>query len=188
MKQIITIGLIVFLSIPCLAQWRSTGGNVQVFAFGVHDTSLFFSEDHHMGRKNPNGEADTGLDFTQGNFTTFASVGPNFFAGCYNAKIGGGPCALTTNNGSSWKTVIDAPVGTNGTYVFANYAYKIALSINNGNTWQHLSYPSGMNYAGDGSVVYTCATSYWAGTSSAGFWRSLDSGFTWLRPPQQPPF
>ncbi len=183
MKHITLFAFITYLSLPCMAQWHNDETNIQIVAFGVHDTSLFFSDDHSMFRRYPGGWADTGLDFTLGNFTTFASAGPNFFAGC-----DGGLGAETTNNGASWTSVIGGPVGSNGTYVFGHYANRLAFSTNQGNSWQHLSYPAGNRYVGTGKAVFMVTTAYWAGTPQAGVWRSLDSGYTWAKLPQQPPF
>ena len=185
MKQLFISIFLILVAVPCLAQWHYEGTNGQVLAFGVHDTSLFFSFEGHL--YGPNGEADANLDFTQGNFTTFASAGPNFFTGSYNSDdigIGG----MTTNDGTSWSVVIGGPVGSNGTYVFARHSKYIARSTDNGNSWQYLPYPNGSGYAGTGSVVYSVAANYWAGTSSGGLWRSLDSGYTWSKLPKQPPF
>ncbi len=187
MKQTLIFSIFfISISMPSVAQWKRQG-NLETFAIYAHDTSLFFSQHQSLFRLNPNGEADSGLDFTQGNFTTFASAGPNVFAGSYNSDDGG-VGAISTNNGATWKTVIGGPVGSNGTLVFAHYAHHLACSTDNGSSWQHLSYPDGTGYVGADSVMFMVTSSYWVGTSFAGLWRSLDSGYTWSKIPRQPPF
>src|SRR5581483_4383963 len=176
----------IVLAIPCHAQWKWIGTNIECVGFGLHDSSFFVSLDHRIDRI-PGGTKDTGLDFTEGNFTTFASAGPNFFAGSYNSTDDGNG-EITTNNGSSWKLVIGGAIGSNGTYVFGHYGHHLARSTDVGNSWQHLTYPDGTGYVGTGAVVYMCTSEYWASTSSAGFWRSLDSGYTWAKVSPQPPF
>ena len=184
-RYFISIILIAFATGPCAAQWKNAGYDpYQIVAFGVHDSTLFLSAasyqsiEAHLYRYK-GGEADGGLDFTQGNFTTFASVGPNFFVGSYNALNGYGVGAMSTDNGSSWKTVVGGPIGSNGTYVFGNLgtypngdSSVIARSTDSGKTWQRRYYPAGLSYVGTGAIVYT-------NTSRYGILRSLDSGFTW---------
>ncbi|HET6401370.1 MAG TPA: T9SS type A sorting domain-containing protein [Candidatus Kapabacteria bacterium] len=170
-RTLISIILIAFAAAPCIAQWKFYS-NIEVFAYGAHDTSFFFSEQGHVDRLNPNGEADAGIDFGHGNITTFASVGTNFFCGSGPPDMGDG--YLSTNDGASWSDPIGGPVGTNGTYVFAQYASRIARSRDTGRTWEHLSYPAGNSYAGTGACIYT-------NTPNNGIWRSLDSGFTWAQ-------
>jgi hypothetical protein len=173
--------LLTIIACPSIGQWRDMHTTVRNDAFGVHDTSFFVSgpplQGHSLYRFNPNGDADDGLDVSQGPVTTFASLGSYFFAGGTNPKNGVG--ALSTNNGASWRTVVGGPVGTNGTYVYGCWgAYPdslvsiIALSKDTGRTWRKLPYSAGMSFAGSGACVLT-------NTPSWGVLRSLDSGYTW---------
>src|SRR5450755_694182 len=92
MKRTLTFLLFIFAAIPCSAQWKSIFGNGysngSIF-FGVHDLSLFIStgapSGWYVARYLPNGlrpnitcvgqVADTGMNFTQGNVTSFAALG-----------------------------------------------------------------------------------------------------------------
>ncbi len=183
MKNAIFV-LILCIALPCTAQWKTASENEQILAFGVHDTSLFISvasPEQGVFRFIPTGapgshwaETDSGIDFTQGNITSFASLGRYFFAGSGPPNQGIG--FLTTNNGEGWTEPIGGPIGTNGTYMFGQYATRIARSRDSGktNTWEHLSAPAGSSYVGFSSYVFT-------NTPSNGLWRSTDSGGTWAQ-------
>src|SRR5579884_2730781 len=186
MKRSLIFIILIGITIPCHAQWVQDPGNTQVVAFATHDTSIFYSGDHWMVRDFPLGFADTGLDFRYGNYTTFASIGKNFFAGSYDSRDEGNG-ERTTNNGSSWTLVIGGPIGSNGTYVFGHYAHHLAISTD-GDTFQHLTYPDGTGYVGTGKVVYMCTSEYWQTNPMYGFLRSMDSGYTWTKLDTQPPF
>ena len=113
MKQVIVSMFCIAFAIPCFAQWRDAGfagyDGSKVLAFGVHDTSLFVG-DSGAGRHlvyrwvppNTWGRADNGMDPSQGNVTSFATLGRYLFAGMTNSRGGPGPGYFTTNNGSSW--------------------------------------------------------------------------------------
>jgi hypothetical protein len=169
--------------VPALAQWSYIDGGLgtagSTLAFGVHNDTLFGSGTgaglNSVSRYiSPQvwAGADNGIDFSQGGITTFASLGPYFLAG--SAPPSQGVCTLSTNNGASWVTVLGGPVGTNGTYFFAQYATRIARSRDSGRSWEHLSPPAGNFYAGMGAYVLSA-------TSSNGIWRSMDSGADWSR-------
>ena len=183
MKHLILFFNLLIVPVPAFAQWKDANLGVQVLAFGVHDTNFFVSDAlgtglhlvYHCQLAMPNlwFGADSGMDPTRGNVTSFASVGAYLFAGSGPTSTGNG--YLSTNNGSSWTDPIGGPVGTNGTYIFAQYATRIARSTDSGKTWEHLSYPAGNNYTGNGACVFDYTNS--------GIWRSLDSGFTWAQIP-----
>src|SRR5580698_7632325 len=103
MKQLITI-LIFFASVPCAAQWKGPiFGNDQIIAFGVHDTSLFISSSSYVGLYTPWGnhlwtEEDGGINFSDGNISSFATLGKYFFA-----NIGTGFTFRSSDNGASWQ-------------------------------------------------------------------------------------
>src|ERR1700722_14400317 len=100
MKQTLISIILICAAVPCLAQWRYTG-NLQVLAYGVHDTSLFVSYEGNLGRHNPNGEADTGINFSYGNVSSFASLGRYFFANIVNSEFQ--YPFRTSNDGSLWQ-------------------------------------------------------------------------------------
>ncbi|HEY3874230.1 MAG TPA: T9SS type A sorting domain-containing protein [Candidatus Kapabacteria bacterium] len=111
--------------------------------------------------------ADAGISLSQGNVTSFASVGPFLFAGLVQSTA-----YLSTNNGSSWKEAIGGPVGSNGTYIFGTYGSSIARSRDSGKTWEHLTQVPVINYAADGNCIFA--------NSGVGIYRSRDSGANWL--------
>ncbi len=184
MKRTFFFFFILIASLPSSAQWKNANFNGQVLAFGACDTNFFWSDVlgsgfhlvYRFAPTSPNGwfGVDNGMDTTGGNITTFASIGPYLFAGSGPTSIGNG--YLTTNNGSTWTDPIGGPVGTNGTYIFAQYATRIARSTDSGKSWEHLSYPAGNNYAGNGACVF-------AYTPNNGIWHSSDSGETWAQIP-----
>ena len=182
MKRSLAILLsILFLHMPCHAQWHDAGfeSDHPIIAFGIHDTTLFWCYNsppdslifRYMPPANWARVAYSGIDRSQGFITTFASLGPFFFAGSGPTSTGSG--YRSTNNGLNWKEVIGGPIGTNGTYMFAQYATRIARSRDSGLHWEHLAYPAGMCYAAiNGLYVF-------AATPLSGLYRSTDSGGVW---------
>jgi hypothetical protein len=182
MKKMFFFFVIFAAALPCSAQWRNAYLDAQVLAFGVHnDTSLFVSafelnpntgnESFVVRYASPNqwNEAESGIDFTQGNVTSFASLGEYFFAGITNGLI-----YRTTDNGSNWKVIdtIGSPIGTNGSYFFGVDAKGIARSRDSGKTWESTGDNlSPINFAGNGEFVFAA--------TSTGTWRSTDSGTNW---------
>jgi Secretion system C-terminal sorting domain len=187
MKHALVIFLFIFTT-PCTAQWRYTGfGDLNgdnagvVLALGVHDSSVFAGYAGDGIWRYTAGTwtvVNKGLDLTQGNIITFASLGAYFFAGSGPPSQGIG--FLTTNNGSNWTEPIGGPVGTNGTYVFGQFATRIARSTDSGKTWHHFPQPAGNNYAAIGATVFA--------NTSTGVWRSAHSGDTntWVRDTMPP--
>src|ERR1035437_8188685 len=127
-RSFISIILIAF-AIPCAAQWKNAYKAEPILAFGVHDGSLFISIDPastpdaliwRLGSLSPNVVwviSDTGIDHTQGNVTSFASLGRYFFASTSN-----GPAYQSTNNGSQWSDAnVGGPICSNGKYLFGTY-------------------------------------------------------------------
>ncbi len=168
MKTLIVV-LITVISVPCNAQWKYAGSNIQIIAFGIHDTSLFVSYVGHMGRVNPTGEADTGINFSYGNVSSFASLGQYFFA-----NIGTGYSFRTSNDGSSWQQRPGGKaIATNGRYLFARYQYfgygpYMSVSRDSGNTWDSLA-----NFDPQSCIaIGTCIFANTGGTLQ----RSLDTG------------
>ena len=182
-RSLILILLIAISASPCAAQWIDVGLgyptqlNQQgaMIHFGIHDDTTLFAS-----FPQPNGgllryfppktwiEYDNGIDFTQGNITSFASLGRYFFAG-----IGGRPSYRSTNNGTSWsETGVASPVCSNGKYLFAYGGTGIYRSRDSGTTWEDaVDNIAANNFAAMGAYIY-------AGTPNA-IWRSADSGTTW---------
>ncbi len=182
MKHTLII-LFLVVAAPCAAQWKTAAYNNQILAFGVHDTNLFVSSNGSVDRYAPwQGafqwvESDGGIDFTQGNVTSFASLGNYFFAG---GTINGGPGAAyrSTDNGSSWILNASGPVATNGTYLFGCSATTTYRSRDSGNMWLPVAVRSANSYAAIGAYIFA--------STPNGTWRSIDSGANWTQ--ISPPF
>jgi len=196
MKQILISIILTTLAFPCSAQWKYEGTNGQVLVFGVHGSSLFKSFERDLSRINPNGSADTGIDFTRGNITSFASLGRYFFA---NSSPSPDPnefviSYVTSDNGSHWSEFKGGlGVASDGSRLFGTYQYflvgpYIAMSRDSGVTWDSVASFNGGNYvnafATNGACIY--ATTIYE--SKGSLWRSLDTGArgTWTK--LSPPF
>ncbi len=175
------ISIILFLALPCGAQWQFVAGNLGTSgtesAFGVHDTSLFASGDGSIGRYlSPQhwAKADSGINFSlgsSGEVTSFASLGRYFFGG-----IGNGPVYISTNNGTSWfHGTTASPIASNGTYLFSNYVgpNQIILSTDSGSTWDTVFDIPVNSFAAKGAFIFA--------SNGDGVWRSTDSGWHWAR-------
>ena len=185
MKKFIAFLLFIFAASPCAAQWQSAGGNVNTFgtllAFGVHDATLFASFVNPGGgvfRYVPPDRwlyASNGIDFTQGNITSFASLGSYFFANPSN-QLGYSQIILSTDNGLHWNYQIQAagPVGTNGTYLFGTLYTtppSIIRSRDSGKTWDSVANFAPDGFAANGACIFA--------SNSTNFLRSTDSGTNW---------
>ncbi len=191
MKHTLISILLIAVALPCAAQWKTAVYDDQILAFGAHDTTLFISvppfpsSPASVLRFVPNAapadhwvEADSGIDFTQGNVTSFASLGKYFFAGMTLSRGGSGTAYRSTNNGSNWSENIGAPIGTNGTYLFGTFGSNVALSRDSGKSWVHLSTVLPVtSYAAIGVCIFA--------TTANGVWRSKDTGNNWsqIAPP-----
>jgi photosystem II stability/assembly factor-like uncharacterized protein len=181
MKKILAF-LFVFstFATPCAAQWKTAAYNDQILAFGVHDTNFFVSSNGGVNRYAPwQGafqwvESDGGIDFTNENVTSFASLGTYFFAGCVEGGL-----YRSTNDGASWNQLqSDGPVYSNGTYLFGNSLSSAYRSRDNGSNWQTMNCPEASSYASIGSYIFAIANN--------GLMRSTDTGNTWTK--ISPPF
>ena len=186
-KKTLVIALLLLGTVNANAQRTFCAGSTQIYAFGVHDHLLFvgwgiilptdplvwrfFLNDYYQQHEQSYWvEAGTGLDKTRGNITSFASLGPYFFAGSFPNDIS--TVYRTTDSGAHWKEVIGGPVGTNGTYLFGSYGIGIARSRDSGFHWEHLSAPQGNLYGSiHGAYVFSA--------TSTDLYRSTDSGGTW---------
>jgi Secretion system C-terminal sorting domain len=189
MKKILFLFLTSIAAVPCSAQWKNASMGGPVLAFGVHDTSLFLSLNSdpndpqaplvwRLVSLTPNVVwviADTGIDFSQGDVTSFASLGKYFFAG-----QGSGPANVSTNNGSQWVSSGTAsPVATNGRDLFAQYVQpsQIVRSTDSGRSWVAKTNLSVSSYASIGIVIFA--------NNGSAIWRSTDTGNNWsqIHPP-----
>jgi len=169
MKHFIIFTLTI-LAVPTVAQWKNVGYEpYPIYAFGLHDSTLFLSTPGHLYRYKE-GEADAGIDFTHGNVTSFATLGPYFYCG-----LGGYQAYRSSNNGSSWTGMnIAGPVGTNGQCVFAGYGdIGVARSRDGGNTWDSITNLPTKAFASIGNTIF-------ANTGSQ-LWRSKDTGNNWTQ-------
>ncbi len=181
MKQFFIPIIIAYFATPCASQWKTAGFDNQILAFGVHDSTLFESDAGGVGRFNPNAppdshwdNSDNGIDFTQGNISTFASLGRYFYA-C----IGQSQTFRSSDNGSSWQLVGGGhAVGTNGYYLYADYQHfqigpYMALSRDSGQTWDSVASFPPESIATNGMCIF-------ANTGTAIF-RSQDTGNHWSK-------
>jgi hypothetical protein len=177
--------LFVMATIPstALAQWRNAfGGSDQTLAYGVHDSTLFESvaPDNGVFRYDPSSSqpvkwtaSDAGIDFTQGNVTSFASQGKYFFAGQTFSNGSNAGEYSSTDNGAHWDAPkIGSPVASNGTYLFGGWGdIGIARSGDNGNTWDSIANLSVKTFATNGTLIFASTIN--------GIWRSADNGSSW---------
>ncbi|HZK76281.1 MAG TPA: T9SS type A sorting domain-containing protein [Candidatus Kapabacteria bacterium] len=190
-RKFIPIILIVFASVPCSAQWKSIFGSpgdwrIPYLAFGVHDSSLFVSASGEVLRYTvaqgwP--RADTGLDFSQGDITSFVSLGPYVFAGfTYNGNHS--PLYRSTNDGSFWATTEKAtPECVSEKYIIAYGGFLsggagLYRSSDSGVTWDSLAKLSITTLAANGPIIL-------ASNGSIAY-RSLDTGTHWSTLPNLP--
>ena len=177
MKQSDLIYFILLIASPLSAQWQFVAGGLgthgSTFAFGVHDSSLFMSSSGQVVRYlSPQAfaGASAGIDFSQGNVTSFASLGKYFFAG-----IQGRPSYRSNNGGSSWSgSGIASPICSNSNYLFAYGGTGIYRSSDSGAKWEWAASNIPVsNFGTIGSTVF-------AATSIA-VWRTVDDGVSWSK-------
>jgi type IX secretion system substrate protein len=181
MKSIFLLLFVFITPIQANAQWRYIGhgdingdeGGVDQ-AFGVHDSSFFVGYGGHGIWRYTSGSwsvVNTGLDLTQGNVTSFASIGSYLFA-----SPGLRAQEYTIDNGSHWNNGNAAgPVASNGKYLFGEYPYmtNIARSRDTGRTWDSVAHLVASSFATNGACVFA--------TSSNSIYRSTDSGNNWAK-------
>jgi hypothetical protein len=179
MKPIL-ISLVILFSVPCSAQWKNANFGGNVFAFGVHDTSLFVSGVSNDGSTpyiyrfiSPNQWtlSDYDIDWTQGNVTSFASLGKYFFAGMTANGGGHGSGWESSDNGAHWTQNGGSPVSTNGTYLFASSSSTVYVSKDTAKDWIAVPCPGSLNFASMGANIFA--------STGNGIWRSTDSGNHW---------
>src|SRR5665213_1263355 len=168
MKRTLWVYFALLISVPCHAQWKfALWWGTPVYAFGAHDTTAFFmstapidiSDPHQVWIFVPNGitgkwgHADNGIDFTQGNVTSFASLGPYFFAGM---TLRGGPGAAyrSSDDGQHWSLNGSWNVGTNGVYLFESSSTSVYRSKDSGNNWGGVPSPAASEFACIGNYIF----------------------------------
>jgi hypothetical protein len=189
--------LVVSIAVPCSAQWQNTGqygANGYVAIFGVHDNNLFISDVAENGGIAGSliryiapyswVRTETGIDWSQGIITSFASLGKYFFAGMTYYRNGNpdgpGPAWVSSDSGAHWiSSGTASPVASNGEYLFAQYVApsQIVRSTDIGENWEVKANLAVSSFAVIGINIF-------ANTGSA-LWRSTDTGNSWsqLSPP-----
>ncbi len=173
--------IVAFVILPARAQWKNAGYDPNpIIAFGVHDSSLFLSGGGGGIWRYNGGRADAGIDFTQGNITSFASIGRYFFAGqtFSDGKQAGEYSSM--DNGTHWsEPKVASPVISNGTYLFGGWGnIGVARSLDSGKSWDSLT---NLSISG----LATLGTNVFLNTGSS-LWRSTNNGLAWFQ--LAPPF
>jgi hypothetical protein len=119
--------------------------------------------------------SETGMDATQGNVTSFASLGNYFFAGMTHTTNGtNGPVWVSTNNGQNWSYgACASPIYTNGNDVFGQYGgpNQIVRSTDSGKDFEVETNLPVSSYSSIGTYIFANAGS--------AIWRSTDTGGHW---------
>ncbi len=187
MKRAILIYLL--FSVPCTAQWRNAGfhgPDANVLAMATHDTDFFIGDSVSL----PGGQyaiyrfvnfasnrevnwtnADSGIDYSHGNISSFASVKDHLFGGMFTANGRAGAGWMSTDNGAHWVANGGGYMVSNGTYVFGEGSAGIYLSTDEGTSWNLVTKFVGNSLAAHGAEIYA--------TTNSGIWRSSDSGWHW---------
>ena len=175
-----TIIVLLFLPLCASAQWRwlgygnpdgSGGMGPAPLAFGAHDHHFFVSmpEDGILRQDTPVNwvRVNSGIDLTQGQVTSFTSLGAYFFAG-----LGGhAPAFKTNNDGAQWSKAGGSPIATNGRYLFSSSGTSVYRSEDTGNSWHGVPCPAASGFAPCGSCILA--------VTATGIYRSTDSGTNW---------
>jgi len=181
---LIAFAVLVFTNSRSVAQWQFAGagdmtgqGGGSDFALGVHDSTLFRSDENGVWRYDPHGlhpwgRVNNGIDFSQGTIKYFASLGRFFFAGMSRQ---GGPAAgfSTTNNGDSWTLNAGGALCSNGSYLFAVGGDGSYRSKDSGQNWEKVASFITTSYGASGRCILA--------SGSSGFWRSVDTGTSWSK-------
>jgi hypothetical protein len=185
MKRVFLFLCIFIVPINTVAQWRYMGlGNISgnqtgaIFSLDVYDTSIFVGTNYAVLRYTVASgwvHTETGIDFSQENVTSFASLGPYLFAGMTRTDNGTvGAFYRSSNDGGSWDLIqAAAPAFTNGTYLFGNSLSSAYRSRDEGNTWQAIACPKVSTYASIGVCIFA--------NTGGNIWRSTDSGTNWAQ-------
>jgi hypothetical protein len=178
MKRSLLFFFILIAPLPSSAQWRSligdVGGNSEgiIIAIGIHHTSLFASLSGSLSRYTVASGwsyAETGINFTSENVTSFASLGQCLFVGMTKSAF-----YRSSNDGTSWGLVQAAtPAFTNGTYLFGNSFSSVYRSRDSGNTWQEVICPLAGSFVATGACIFAI--------TGSGIYRSTDSGTNWAK-------
>ncbi len=185
MKRTFFFFFIFVASTPSSAQWRNANFNGQVLAFGVHDTSLFISINAgtpdvllwRLVSLTPDVVwqiSDMGISRSQGNVTSFASLGTYLFA-----SQGSNRLMVSSNNGSTWGLGnARGPVASNGKYLFGGLGSSLARSVDTDKTWTRCIPPNPNNIYAAGACIFV--------NNDTAIWCSTDTGNDWMQ--VHPPF
>jgi hypothetical protein len=174
MKQLIFF-VIILAALPCMAQWKTDEVDDQIIAFGVHDSMFFISMPpppigffpasvaRLASPATPMAwvEADSGIDFTQGNVTLFTSLGRYLFVDLPYR---------TSNDGKSWQEK-GGVLGVCDKYLITSSQTSIYRSGDSGNSWQGVPGPGAKSIASIGITVFA--------NTGSNLWRSKDTGNNW---------
>ena len=190
MKLTLIFLFVAFAIKPCKAQWQEDTGlgghDPYVQAFGIHDSTLFAMwidpppppPDHPsvvaLRARDPLSRAwftdETGIDFSQGTITSFASLGQYIFAGMTTHQGGGGPAYRSSNSGANWTLNSNGPICSNGSILFCDGIYR-STDSGNTNTWEQVTNLECIALAAMGTHIFASA--------NGGVSRSTDNGMNW---------
>jgi hypothetical protein len=179
MKRFILFTILLFTSNNTEAQWQSYGfGNLfNVVAFGIHDSTLFGC---FTGGNQPSilrhvrdstwsetgwSDANTGIDWTHGTVTSFATLGQYFFTGGLRYR--------SLNGGVSWQLIQRTVLGTSERYSFSTSGTSVYRSGDSGDSWQGVPCPAANVF---GTMGYHIIAS-----NANGLWCSSDTGTHWAK-------
>jgi Secretion system C-terminal sorting domain len=179
--------LILIIAVPCSGQWTSClGPGFQVLSYGVHDTDFFIGVEPMSGldaliyryiKPLDLSDDDTaGLDRSQGNITSFASLGNYFFAGQTYSNGENAGVYSSTDNGLHWLPLnLGSPVaaGLGNRYLYGMYGTSVARSTDFGATATRT--PLTMPLVNCFCVLGPCVLA----ANGSGIARSADTGQTW---------
>ncbi len=186
MKKAFLIFSIIVASIPCSAQWKDAKFGDQILAFGVHNTSFFVGSvpynpnDPLVFRFDPTNpslwdNADSGIDRSQGNITSFASLGNYVFAGMAYNQDEAGAGWRSSDDGAHWSLTAGGDLLSNGLYLYSYFRGQAGIYVSRDsgsiNSWDSIS-----NFTVDGLAAIGTTL---IAVNSKNVWQSFDAGLHW---------
>ena len=181
---------ILFTSTNLLyAQWMQTNGyNGTIHSVFVNDTNLFAGTNGGGVYLSSNygtswAAVDSGLTGSELYVNSFASLGPNIFAGTRSGIF------VSTNDGIAWKEVDSGLTSSLSRYILSfavigsnlfagTQGGGVYLSTNNGTSWTGVNTDLQLPYVSSLAVI---GTNLFAGTEGDGVYFSSDSGGNWAQ-------